>query len=183
MLHRMLSWPMFLLYLQDKCKTSTSMLHVSTQLTMCDEPCVSEVARDGTDAHELSHAFIGSSCVQVWDLFCGSLQMMFRPAPGAQITALATGTVHATQVRWLLLLSHAWDSCSGCVHVTCLQLCSTNSCHLWSCAVICMQSGFNHTCQLCYKQTHTQCCSACIECLLSLEMFRCHAAGSSCWHV
>ncbi len=147
---------------------------------------VSEVTYNGTVAHQLSHAFIGSNCIQVWDFFCGSLQMVFRPAPGSNITALATGTVHATQVSCLLPFIIAWDSCSGCVHVTCLQLCSMLSsnhrCHLYTSAVICMQSGFNHTCQLCHKQTHTQCCSAYFQCLLSVEMFCCHAAGSPCWH-
>ncbi|KAL0053041.1 hypothetical protein WJX82_000054 [Trebouxia sp. C0006] len=48
--------------------------------------------------NQLFIASVGSNCVQVWDSFSGSLQMMFRPASGPQITALATGTVHATQV-------------------------------------------------------------------------------------
>ncbi|KAL0024622.1 hypothetical protein WJX77_004265 [Trebouxia sp. C0004] len=54
--------------------------------------------------NQLFIASAGSNCIQVWDLFCGSLQMIFRPAQGAHITALATGTVHARQV--LLVGTH-----------------------------------------------------------------------------
>ncbi|KAL0034455.1 hypothetical protein WJX79_003077 [Trebouxia sp. C0005] len=54
--------------------------------------------------NQLFIASAGSNCIQVWDFFCGSLQMVFRPAPGSSITALATGIVHATQV--LLVGTH-----------------------------------------------------------------------------
>ncbi len=93
---------LFAMLTSESGKTGLSAIPV---LYAAHHVSVSEVTYNG-----ISHAFVGSNCVQVWDLFCGSLQIILRPAPGSNITALASGTVHATQVACLLSVFIAWDS-------------------------------------------------------------------------